>query len=333
MSGQVRIIREAEMREALDMGSCIDAVAKAFADYSGGRAELPAVIHLDVSDHGGEIHVKGGYIHGGEVYAVKFASGFPGNVDLGLPANDGMVVVFSARTGELAAILLDHGFITSQRTGAAGGVVARYLSREDSKAVGILGTGLQARHQLDALAIVRPFAEVRIWGRDEWVPSARQCAEELPERPGMPEGTTYTLAGSVEEAVRGADIVITCTASREPLVNEAWLSPGMHITAVGSDGPGKQELDPRILARADVLVVDSRPQCAERGELQHALDLVDADSIPELGEVVAGTVPGRTSPEQITVCDLTGVGVQDVAAAELVLKRAVEAGLGEALEL
>jgi ornithine cyclodeaminase/alanine dehydrogenase-like protein (mu-crystallin family) len=325
----VLILREDDVRASLSMDACIDAMAEAFAAYSGGRAELPAVIHLEIPEHHGEIHVKGGFVHGGNHYAVKFASGFPGNTELGLAPNDGLVVVFDARTGAPAAFLLDHGFITDQRTGAAGGVAARHLTPETFATVAVIGTGLQARYQLDALAAVRSFDEVRVWGRD--AQHALACVDELRARPGLPNGTTYALARSVEEAVLGADVVITCTASREPLVLDEWVVPGMHLTAVGSDGPGKQELDPQILARAEVLVVDSRPQCIERGELQHALDLLDAGAVPELGQVVSGQVAGRTDRNQVSVCDLTGVGVQDVAAASVVLTNALGAGRGESL--
>jgi ornithine cyclodeaminase len=324
----VLVLDESAVRSCLDMASCIDAMAEAFAAYSGGRAELPAVIHLDIPEHSGEIHVKAGYVHGGEHYAVKFASGFPGNSQLGLPPNDGMVCVFNASTGEPAAFLLDHGFITDQRTGGAGGLAARHLTRDDAAVVAVIGTGLQARYQLDALAVVRRFEEVRIWGRD--ASHALAAVEEMRARPGQPPGATYSLARSVEEAVLGADIVITCTASREPLVMSEWLTPGTHVTAVGSDGPGKQELHPDVLGQADLIVVDSLAQCLERGELQHA---PEAAGVVELGAVVSGAAAGRTDPRQVTVADLTGVGVQDVAAASVVLTRALEAGLGRELEL
>lgn len=327
-NGSVRVLREFDVRACLDMPSCIEAMAEAFAAYAEGRAELPGVIHLDVPDHGGEIHVKGGYVHASAYYAVKFASGFPGNAERGLLPNDGMVCVFDATTGQPAAFLLDHGFITDQRTGAAGGLAAMHLAREDASVVAVVGTGLQARYQLDALAAVRRFSEVRIWGRD--ATHALAVVDEMRIRPGQPPGATYSLARSVEEAVLGADIVITCTASQEPLVSGQLLMPGVHITALGSDGPGKQELDPAILAQADLVVADSIPQCLERGELQHA---PDTQGVVELGAVVSGRAPGRTDPRQITVADLTGVGVQDVAAASLVLERAREHGLGEELSL
>jgi ornithine cyclodeaminase len=326
--GEVLLLREPEIRSALDMRSCIEAVSEAFAAYSSGGAELPNVIHLEVPEHSGEIHVKAGYLHGGAVYAVKFASGFPGNERLGLAVNTGMVCVFAAASGYPAALLFDNGYVTDLRTGAAGGVAARLLAPSKVDRVAVIGTGLQARYQLDALALERAFSVVRVWGRD--ADHARRCVEELRSREGMPAGASFEVAESIREAVDGAQVVITCTAAREPLVKLGWLAPGAHVTALGSDGPSKQELDPEILRAADLLIVDSLPQCRERGELQHAPDV---EPHAEIGEVVSGAKPGRTGDEQLTVCDLTGVGVQDVAAAAVVLENARAAGLGEPVAL
>jgi ornithine cyclodeaminase len=327
MGGEVRrevlILREADVRAALDMPSLIDAVERAFVAYSTGRAEVPGVIHLDVPESSGEVHVKAGHIHGEPFYAVKVSSGFaPPSAD-GAPAADGLVIAFDAGNGAPVAFLLDNGFITDARTGAAGGVAARHLAPSSVGVVAVIGTGAQARYQLDALARVRGFGEVRVWGRNP--DHARVCVDELAGRLGLPERCTYAVAPSVELAIEGADVVITCTASREPLVRAEWLSPGAHVTAVGSDGPDKQELEPDVLARADVLVVDGRAQCARIGELHHALEagaIASADDAAELGEIAAGLKPGRTSDDQLTVCDLTGLGVQDVAAAALALARA-----------
>lgn len=303
------------------MPSLIDAIERAFIAYSSGCAELPDVIHLDVPEHEGEIHVKGGHIHGGSHYAVKMASGF---YEHDPPAIDGMVVAFDATTGAPAALFLDNGFITDARTGAAGGVAARHLAPAATRNVAVVGTGGQARYQLDALAVVRPdFREVRVWGRNP--EHAARCVGDLRLRPGLPEGCAFDVAATVREAVAGADVVITCTASREPLVRAEWLAPGAHVTALGSDGADKQELHVDVVGRADLFVVDSRTQCAQIGELHHALDaeiVLSPDDVTELGEIAAGSKSGRTSEEQLTVCDLTGVGVQDVAAAELVLERA-----------
>ena len=320
MGREARILREGDIRAVLDMSSCIDACERAFAAYSSGRAELPGVIHLDVPEHRGEIHVKAGHLHGEPYYALKVASGFS---ETAPPSVDGMVVVFDATNGAPVAFLLDNGFITDLRTGAAGGVAARHLAPERVKRVGVVGTGVQAGYQLDGLAAVRPgFVEVRVWGRNP--DHAERCVADLRGRAGLPEGCTYEVAPGVRDAVEGADVVITCTASREPLVRAEWLAAGAHVAALGSDGVGKQELDPGVLVSADLLVVDSRDQCARLGELQYAADQVGR--AVELGDICAGVRPGRTSAEQLTVCDLTGVGVQDVAAAGLVMARGGDAG-------
>ena len=334
VSRTLLVLREPEIRRLLDPASSLQAVEEAFTAYATGGAELPAVIHLNVPESRGEIHVKAGHLRGSSHYAVKIASGFYDNPAKGLPQNGGMVLVFDAHTGVPAALLLDNGFITEQRTGSAGAVAAKHLARRDARVVGVVGCGNQARYQLASLALVRPFREVRIFGRR--LERARACADELAGDPAMPRECRFAAVSSVREAVEGADIVITVTASREPLVEAAWLSPGMHITAVGSDGPDKQELHIDVLRRADLVVADSKAQCLRLGEIHHA---VASGTIPEskvaceLGEITAGRHPGRRHDSEITVCDLTGVGVQDIAAAAVVLSRARAAGLGGPLSI
>jgi ornithine cyclodeaminase len=310
----VRVLRADDVRAALPMDACIDAVEAALIAYSAGEAESPGVIHLDVPEARGEIHVKAGHIHGAPAYAVKVASGFYAHDP---PAIDGMVVVFDAATGAPTALLLDGGFLTDQRTGAAGGVAARHLAPEHVDTVAVVGTGIQARKQIEALREVRTAGEVRVWGRN-----AEHAASAAADVGGVATTT-------VEEAIRGADVVITCTASTEVLVRSEWVADGAHVTAVGSDGVGKQELDPELLRRADVLAVDSLEQCRRIGELQHALD-VEARAV-ELGRISSGASPGRTAASQLTVCDLTGVGVQDVAAANAVMANI--RGAGRTLDL
>ncbi len=334
MSREVLILREPEIRALLDPEACIAAMEQAFAAYSTGQAQLPAVIHLDIPDSDvshirGEIHVKAGYLNGGPYYAVKIVSGFLNNPKLGLPANDGMVVVFDANTGAPAAFLLDNGFITDFRTGAAGAIAAKYLARKKIAAVAVIGTGGQARYQVEMLALQRNFSEVRIWGRDPH--KAKTCADELAKNRLIP-ACNFAVSDSVQAAIEGADMVITVTASHEPLVRAAWLKPGATIIAVGSDAPDKQELDVDVLARADKIVADSIAQCIRLGEIHHAVErgVITREKIyAELGEITAGIKPGRTSEDEIIVCDLTGVGVQDVAAASLVLERAKAQGIGE----
>jgi ectoine utilization protein EutC len=322
------VLDESEIRALLDGGACIRAVEDAFTAYATGRAELPSVIHLDVPERRGEIHVKAGYLHGGPFYAVKMASGFPGNPALGLPANDGLVLVFDAASGVPAALLFDNGYITNIRTAAAGAVAARHLAPERVDTVAVVGTGAQARLQPELLAQVRSFREVRIWGRR--LDAAQRCAHEL-QGDGLAREVRVVAAESVEAAVTGADLVVTVTASREPLVRAEWIKRGALVLAVGSDGADKQELDVEVLAGADRVVADSLPQCRRLGEIHHALEagVLDAARVIELGAITAGRAPGRTSEAETIVCDLTGVGVQDVAAASVVVERARAAGVGQ----
>jgi ornithine cyclodeaminase len=334
VGGDVLILREAEIRALLDPASCIQAVEEAFTAYATGKAELPGIIHLDVPESRGEIHIKAGHLRGGAAWAVKIASGFPGNPERGLPVNDGMVLAFDAATGAPAALLFDGGFITDMRTAAAGAVAAKHLARREVEAVAVIGTGAQARVQVELLARVREFREVRVWGRH--ADRARACAADLARKEGMPRGCRIGAAASAREAVAGADLVVTVTASREPLVRAEWLSPGVLVTAVGSDGPDKQELEPAVLARADRIVADSLSQCLRLGEIHHAVAagaIGEGRVSAELGEITSGRKPGRASESEIIVCDLTGVGVQDVAAACLVLERARARGLGERFRL
>ena len=333
MSREALILRESEIRQLLDPAECIAAIEQAFTAYASGQAQLPTVIHLDVPEHRGEIHVKAGHIGGGPYYAVKIISGFPGNPQLGLPSNDGMVIVFDAKTGAPAAFLLDHGLITDLRTGAAGAVAAKHLARKNVHTVAVIGTGGQARYQVEMLAQVRNFQEVKVWGRDP--DKTRACVDDLGKSRAI-RACNFALPDSVQEAVANADVVITVTASREPLVKAKWLKPGVTVIAVGSDSPEKQELEVDVLARANKIVADSLPQCLGLGEIHHAVErgAITTDKVyAELGEVTAGMKPGRTSENEIIVCDLTGVGVQDVAAACLVMERAKASAHGERIAI
>jgi ectoine utilization protein EutC len=323
---QALILREPEIRALLDPRDCLQAVEAAFSAYARGQAELPAVINLEVPDHRGEVHVKAGYLHAGPYYAVKIASGFLDNIQLGLPTSDGMVLVFDAVTGAVAALLFDNGYITDLRTGVAGALAAKHLARATVETVAVVGSGAQARYQIRSLALVRKLGEVRVWGRNQ--EKAAACIEDLSR--GAAD-VRFVLASSVREAVKGADVVMTVTAAREPLVQADWIAQGALVIAVGSDGPDKQELAVEVLARADRIVADSLPQCLRLGEIHHAVEkgAISKDKVTaELGQITAGLKPGRTSDDEIIVCDLTGVGVQDIAAASLVLERALQDGKG-----
>jgi len=317
----IRIVEEAALRAAITPQVAVDAMRAAFRADGEGRAHVPAVINLDVPACRGEFHVKTAHIDGVPHIAVKIASGFYDNPSKGLPSGSGLMAVFDATTGMPVALLLDNGFLTDIRTGAAGAIAAEVLAPATFKTVGVLGSGLQARYQIHCLRVVRSFTEIVAWSPDRSHVDA-YCAEM------RAAGFDAHAAASPREVCFEADVVITATPSREPLVQADWLRPGQHVTALGSDSPGKQELDAACLARASLLVVDRLTQCAAFGELRHALDaglLHAGRAHAELGEIVAGLKPGRTSPEQITIADLTGVGFQDTAIASKAIDAALQA--------
>jgi ornithine cyclodeaminase len=312
----IPIIEEAALRAAITPQIAVDAIREAFRADGEGRAHVPAVINLDVPARRGEFHVKTALIDGVPHVAVKIASGFYDNPAKGLPSGSGLMAVFDASTGLPVALLLDNGFLTDIRTGAAGAVAAEALAPSSVRTVGILGSGLQARHQVRCLRCVRTFARLVAWSPDR--PRLDAYVREMRD-----EGVDARAAATPEAVCREADVLITATPTRAPLVQAEWLRPGQHVTALGSDSPGKQELDAGCLVRADLLVVDRLTQCAAFGELRHALDagVLRPDRVhAELGEIVAGLKPGRTSAQQISVADLTGVGFQDTAIASAYLE-------------
>jgi ornithine cyclodeaminase len=237
------------------------------------------------------------------------------------------VVVLSAETGFPQALLLDNGYLTDVRTALAGAIAAKYLAKKNAETVGIVGAGVQARFQLQALSLVRKLGRVLVYGRNP--EAAQKYADEM----SATMKVEVKPASAISDLVWRSDIVVTTTPSREPLIKASDLHPGVHITAMGSDLPGKQELDPAVLARADILVCDQIAQCAKAGELQHALasKIVEKTKAVEIGEVIAGAKLGRQNDNQITVCDLTGIGVQDTAIAMLAYDQARARGLGAEL--
>lgn len=311
------VLDEAAVRALVTREDALTAVRQALAALADGQVVMPDELAMVLED--GEVHVKGGHLLGSRYASFKVATGFPGNGASGGQVNDGFSVVLDARTGQLVASLYDHGWLTELRTGAAGALAADLLARPDARRVTVLGAGAQARFQLEALLDVREVTEVVVWNRG--ADRAGAFAAYVREQLGLP----CTVAQDVRSAVEQADIVVTTTASREPLVHADWLAPGAHVTAMGSDFPDKRELAGDVLARADVVVADRVEVCARVGELHHALDsgVLDRQSVVELADLVVGRATGRTSAEQLTVVDQCGLGAYDAAMAELVLARAV----------
>ncbi|TRO21740.1 ectoine utilization protein EutC [Ectopseudomonas mendocina] len=315
------ILNQADLRDCVGLDSdSLEVVENAFRLLATAAVAMPPILRLDVPEHNGEVDVKTAYLPGVAHFAIKVSPGFFDNPKLGLPSLNGLMMLFSAHTGLADALLLDNGYLTAVRTAAAGAIAAKWLAREDAKVVAILGAGEQARLQLQALRLVREVREVRIWARDP--AKAQAMAAELDDARAV---------DSVDAALDSADIAITTTPSREPLIQPQHLRSGLHITAMGSDAEHKNEIAPAVLARVDAYVADRLSQTRVLGELHHAIaaGLVHAeDDFAELGQVIAGQRPGRTAPEQITLCDLSGTGAQDTAIASLVYQRAVAAGKG-----
>ncbi len=310
----MKLIGEKELREMVTEAEALRAVDVAFRALAQGRVVQPPPLGMELERARGEVHVKGAYLEGEAVFAMKVASGFYDNSDLGLPTGSGLVLVFDARTGFPLALLQDNGYLTEMRTGAAGALAARLLAPDAPLTVAVVGAGSQARYQMRAISRVRELAGVRVWSPvpQELDRYAREMDPAL--------GVEVTPVPELEAALRGADLVVTVTPSREPLVQADWLEPGATVIAVGSDGPDKQELAVGVLERAGKVVVDSRSQCLNLGETHHAVraGVLDPGAIHgELGEVLLGQKAAREGGEMI-VADLTGVGAQDAAMAGVV---------------
>jgi len=314
----MRIIELYEIKSLLTGLDLIPAIEQGFAAYSAGRTNVPPVGELQLEK--GEVHIKYGAIDSQPFYVIKIASGFYGNAELGLPTGDGCMLVFRQETGLLECILLDEGHLTDERTALAGAIAAKHLAPSNVSRIGIVGTGVQARAQLSHLASVIDCRDVLVWGRSQQKVDA--YVDHFASDPHSKFRIETTL--DTTDIQRQCNLIVTTTPATRPLLSIAHLQPGTHITAVGSDTPEKQELESAILAEADVVVADSISQCKLRGEIAQALRRGDVQSndVLELGNIISGAVSGRTSDEQTTVADLTGVAVQDIQIASAVVTAA-----------
>ena len=317
----MKIFQEEEIRQFVGVNSkAIEIIEEGFAALAKGKVTLPPIMRIDIPENNGEIDVKTAYIKGLDTFAIKVSSGFFNNPAIGLPSLSGMMMLFSTKTGLTESILLDNGYLTDVRTAIAGAVAAKYLAKQNVQSVGVIGTGTQARYQIEALSLVRQFDTIYVYGRNE--EAAKNYAVEMETKLGK----KVIVAKSPEQVVKMSGIVITTTPSTSPLIKAEWLHPGLHITAMGSDAEHKQELDENIFSKADLIVCDVKSQCFRLGELHHAKEngiLDDDKNIVELGEIITGSQLGRTNNEQITVCDLTGTGVQDTVIARFAYEQLV----------
>ena len=310
----IRILTEAELRNQvrLDLAS-IECVEDAFHALATRAVVMPPIMRLDIIDNNGEIDVKTAYIPGVDSLAIKISPGFFDNPALGLPSVNGLMVLFSTRTGLVEALLLDNGYLTDVRTAAAGAVAAKYLARADSRKAAILGAGSQAGLQLEALTLVRNIDSATLWARDPGKAEAKaaQLSSSL--------GIDVIACADVKTAVSDADIIVTTTPSSTPILLAEHLTAGQHVTAMGSDGEHKNEIDPEIFTRARYFC-DRLSQVRVLGELNHAIEkqrVQPSAEFAELGQVISTQANGRHDSDEITLCDLTGTGIQDTAIANL----------------
>lgn len=316
-----KLLKLDEISRLIDIPQLIREIETGFVLYSEGKVVVPPVGFLHFEQPPGDVHIKYGYVTGDDFYVLKIASGFSENAKLGLPVADGVILVFSQKTGHLKLILHDECWLTDMRTAAAGAVAAKYLAPDTVRHIGIVGTGVQARMQLELLKDVIDCQSCFVWGRDP--AKVQAMIADLEARDTIRDwGLDLKAATDIDDLTSQCNLIVTTTSAKQPLIRAGQVQKGTHITAMGSDDHGKQELDAELLARADRVVADSVSQCVDHGECFHAVtgNLIDESSILELGNVIKDPETGRTSEDQITIADLTGVAIQDIQIAKMVAR-------------
>ena len=324
------ILNSMEIKECVQFNAeLIPIIEDAFKSLSLGKTVMPPILRVDIEKYHGESDVKAAYIEGLDSFAVKVASGFFNNPKLGLPSSNGLMILLDSQTGVIKSVLLDKGYLTDVRTAIAGAIASKYLSNPESSTVAIIGTGIQARMQLEALTLVRDIKNVNLWSRD--IKKTHAYIEDVSKNINL----NFTAFDNTNAVVNNADILITTTPSKKPLVDYSSLPKGIHITAMGSDAEEKNELEPEIIKNCDVYVPDSQAQTSILGELNHAIknNLIKSDMIfNDLGKIIINPELGRKNNDDITVADLTGTGVQDTAIARHAYSIAINKNLGKKVE-
>ena len=318
------LLTEEHVKSVLPMSDLIASMESALARFSSGDVQQPVRTVLTVGPQRAWWGLMPAYVNEPPTMGAKLVTVFNGNAVRGLPTHLAMIVLFDPDTGALQA-LMDGRYITEARTAAVSAVSTRYLARADSSTLAIIGTGVQARSHLEAYAEVRHLRDVRVWSpnaarRDRFV-------DEMQPHAGVPLRATATS----EEAVRGADLVVLATSSPTPVVEVSWIAPGSHIVSVGACRPDQREMSPELVSRARVFVDSRAAALVESGDV--VMGIAEKRFGPdhlagELGELVLGRVRGRQADDEITIFKSLGMAVEDVAAADLVFRRAIERGVG-----
>ncbi|WP_145518337.1 ornithine cyclodeaminase family protein [Yersinia bercovieri] len=309
------ILNKQQILDRFDADAITLLLKQGFIAFSQKQVQMPPVQHLLFPQANGDCCIKSGYLEGDDQFVVKVSGGFYDNPAQGLASNQGLMMAFSAQSGEPQAILLDEGWLTALRTALAGRIVAELCAPKHIHAIGIIGTGMQARLHLMYLKSVISCRQLWVWGRSETVlEEYRQYAQE--------EGFEVNTTQSAAELAAHCQLIVTTTPSRQAILQAADIQPGTHITAVGADGAGKHELAPELVAKADKILVDSWAQCTEFGEISLAFQqqLLAHHTLTEIGTVLVQNSSFREHDQQITLADLTGLGVQDVQIVKGILR-------------
>jgi len=314
----LKVLKLEEIKSQINVPKMIQAIEDGFVLYSEDKVVVPPVGFLNFKDPPGDVHIKYGYVKDDDVYVLKVASGFYDNEKMGVPFADGVILVFSQQTGHLKLVLHDECWLTDMRTAAAGAVAARHLAPSEVDCIGIIGTGGQARLQLELLKDTVDCQRCVVWGRDP-VKVEKMIGDLKGNATIQAWGIEIDAADSVEALAAKSNLIVTTTSAREAIVLADHVKAGTHITAMGSDDHGKQELDAALLGKADIVVADSISQCVDHGECFHAVKngSIAEESILELGNVIKDPALGRSDDNQITVADLTGIAIQDIQIAKM----------------
>lgn len=327
------ILAEKDVKRLLSMKEVMEAVELAFAEQGMNRVQMPPKVYMYYQKYNGDIRAMPSYLEGLDISAVEILNVHENNkAKFKLPTVMATVIMIEPKNG-LPIAIIGGTYIADLRTGAAGGVAAKHLARKDSRIVGLIGAGAQAKTQLMALlSLYSDLEEIRVWSRTK---QTREQFLELAKKEYGKRISRLVPVDHAEDAVRGADIIVATTPSKSPVLLDDWIKPGMHINCIGADAPGKQELDPAILKRAKI-VVDSLAQASYSGEINLPISqgiLKREDIWAELGQIVAGLKPGRASNEEITVFASTGLAMQAAVTANIAYKKAMAHGLGQMIEL
>ena len=314
----MRIVTLDEIKAVLPKIDLMEEIEAGFSAYSNGEVVVPPVGELNFEDPPGDVHIKYGYIKGEPNYVIKIASGYWKNHELGIPNGNGMMLLFDQKTGQPLAILIDHGILTDIRTALAGQICAKNFSNKINR-IGVIGTGMQAKLQVEYLKNITESRDVMVWGRN-------YKKMDLYKQHMKNVGFEVSFCKSPHEVASKCNLIITATASENYLLSKDDILEGTHINAIGSDTYSKRELGPGIIEKADLVIADSIEQCKDRGEIACSIrdGNLNLNNVVELGDVLSGKISGRKSESQITVSDLTGVAVQDIKMANSVFRKFME---------